>query len=81
MARTGQRLMQAMQCVQWPCHTGRPPLIAMSFTGQTSAHLPQEMQLSPALKGPSRTMYRQKSRLTGPLFSRSTAPGRVSGKG
>ena len=56
MARTGQRLMQAMQCVHFPCQTGRPFSMTMSFTGQTAAHLPQEMQPSVARKARSLMM-------------------------
>ena len=46
IASLGQRLMQAIQCVQSFPHTGFPFSSRMLCIGHTSAHFPQEMQVS-----------------------------------
>ena len=44
MAWVGQRLMQAMQWVQFFPQTGVQFFIWMLFRGQMTAHLPQDVQ-------------------------------------
>ena len=72
IARFGQRLMQAMQCVQFPPQTGLPSRSVMLFSGQTFSQSPQPTHFSVARNYFAETVLKN-ARFITLLFALSTA--------